>query len=106
MTVIQNDGLVDWVRASGKNLTTIYITHGHRDHWFGIGEPLESFPGARGRIAVGGQHNEGTDAHGQPWAFAHSSEPTLRQLLRLRRDHREMNLQLVANEENQDRAQS
>jgi glyoxylase-like metal-dependent hydrolase (beta-lactamase superfamily II) len=47
MTVIQNDVLVDWVRASGKNLTTIYITHGHRDHWFGIGEPLESFPGAR-----------------------------------------------------------
>jgi len=53
---------------------------------------------ARGRIAVGGQHDEGTDAHGQPWAFAHSSETTLRQLLRLRRDHREMNLQLVANE--------
>src|ERR1700682_5034140 len=32
MTVDQNDVLVDWVRGSGKNLTTIYITHGHRDH--------------------------------------------------------------------------
>ena len=32
MTVDQNDVLVDRVRGSGKNLTTIYITHGHRDH--------------------------------------------------------------------------
>jgi glyoxylase-like metal-dependent hydrolase (beta-lactamase superfamily II) len=35
MTVKQADALVDWVAASGKNLTTIYITHGHGDHWFG-----------------------------------------------------------------------
>ena len=33
MTVKQADALVDWVAASGKNLTTIYITHGHGDHW-------------------------------------------------------------------------
>ncbi|MGA7007917.1 MAG: MBL fold metallo-hydrolase, partial [Nitrososphaeraceae archaeon] len=39
--------LVDWVAASGKNLTTIYITHGHGDHWFGIGALLERFPNAR-----------------------------------------------------------
>src|ERR687885_135351 len=37
MTVKQANALVDWVAASGKNLTTIYITHGHGDHWFGIG---------------------------------------------------------------------
>src|ERR1700730_14127257 len=30
MTVDQNDVLVDWVRGNGKNLTTIYITHGPR----------------------------------------------------------------------------
>jgi len=48
----------------------------------------------------------GTRAHSQPRAFAHCSETTLRQVLRLRRDRREMNFQLVANEENQDRAQS
>ncbi len=47
MTVNQNDVLVDWVKGSGKNLTTIYITHGHGDHWFGIGALLERFPGAR-----------------------------------------------------------
>ena len=32
---------------NGKNLTTIYITHGHGDHWFGIGALLERFPNAR-----------------------------------------------------------
>ena len=47
MTVKQADSLVDWVAASGKNLTTIYITHGHGDHWFGIGALLERFPNAR-----------------------------------------------------------
>ena len=33
--------------ASGKNLTTIYVTHGHGDHWFGLSTLLERFPGAR-----------------------------------------------------------
>ena len=47
MTVKQADALVDWVAASGKNLTTIYITHGHGDHWFGIGALLERFRNAR-----------------------------------------------------------
>src|SRR6476469_1451238 len=47
MTVKQADALVDWVTASGKNLTTIYITHGHGDHWFGMGALLERFPNAR-----------------------------------------------------------
>jgi glyoxylase-like metal-dependent hydrolase (beta-lactamase superfamily II) len=32
--------LVDWVAASGKNVTTIYATHGHGDHFFGIGALL------------------------------------------------------------------
>jgi glyoxylase-like metal-dependent hydrolase (beta-lactamase superfamily II) len=47
MTVKQANDLADWVAASGKNLTTIYITHGHGDHWFGIGALLERFPNAR-----------------------------------------------------------
>jgi glyoxylase-like metal-dependent hydrolase (beta-lactamase superfamily II) len=46
MTVKQADALADWVVASGKNLTAIYITHGHGDHWFGIGALLERFPNA------------------------------------------------------------
>jgi glyoxylase-like metal-dependent hydrolase (beta-lactamase superfamily II) len=47
MTVKQADALVDWVVASGKNLTTIYITHCHGDHFFGIGALLDRFPNAR-----------------------------------------------------------
>jgi glyoxylase-like metal-dependent hydrolase (beta-lactamase superfamily II) len=43
----QAHALVDWVAASGKNLTTIYITHGHGDHFFGIGALLDRFPKAR-----------------------------------------------------------
>ena len=47
LTVKQSDDLVKWVAASGKNLTTIYITHGHGDHWFGTGALLSHFPKAR-----------------------------------------------------------
>src|SRR5918995_5701092 len=46
-TIKQANELADWVAASGKNLTTIYITHGHGDHWFGVGTLLERFPNAR-----------------------------------------------------------
>jgi glyoxylase-like metal-dependent hydrolase (beta-lactamase superfamily II) len=47
ITVEQADILVDWVAASSKNLTTIYVTHGHGDHFFGIGALLDRFPNAR-----------------------------------------------------------
>lgn len=47
LTVEQARALVDWVAASGKNLTTIYITHGHGDHFFGTGALLNRFPNAR-----------------------------------------------------------
>jgi glyoxylase-like metal-dependent hydrolase (beta-lactamase superfamily II) len=47
ITVEQARALVEWVAASGKNLTTIYTTHGHGDHFFGASTVLERFPGAR-----------------------------------------------------------
>jgi glyoxylase-like metal-dependent hydrolase (beta-lactamase superfamily II) len=47
MTVKQANALADWVAARGKSLTTIYITHGHGDHWFGMGTLLERFPHAK-----------------------------------------------------------
>jgi glyoxylase-like metal-dependent hydrolase (beta-lactamase superfamily II) len=46
-TAKQANALADWVAAKHKNLTTIYITHGHGDHWFGLGTILERFPQAR-----------------------------------------------------------
>ncbi len=47
LTVGQANDLARWVAAHGKNLTTIYITHGHGDHWFGVGTVLDRFPHAR-----------------------------------------------------------
>src|ERR1700688_4230901 len=47
MTTKQAGALADWIASKGKNLTTIYITHGHGDHWFGVGTLLERFPNAR-----------------------------------------------------------
>lgn len=47
MTVSQAHELADWVASKGKNLTTVYITHGHGDHWFGAATLLERFPNAR-----------------------------------------------------------
>jgi len=46
-TTAQATALAAWVEQSGKNLTTIYATHGHGDHFFGNGILLERFPGAR-----------------------------------------------------------
>lgn len=46
-TVVQATALADWVKKSGKNLTTIYNTHGHGDHFFGNHTLLERFPGAK-----------------------------------------------------------
>ena len=36
------------IEATGKRLTTIYITHAHFDHYVGLGALLERFPQARG----------------------------------------------------------
>ena len=47
MTVEQANALADWAASKNKNLTTIYITHGHGDHWFGVATLLERFPNAR-----------------------------------------------------------
>lgn len=42
------DALGDLIEASGKRLTTIYITHGHGDHYLGLQGLLKRFPTARG----------------------------------------------------------
>jgi glyoxylase-like metal-dependent hydrolase (beta-lactamase superfamily II) len=47
LTIEQSQTLLDWVVASGKNLTAIYVTHGHGDHFFGLASLLERFPRAK-----------------------------------------------------------
>lgn len=47
LTIDQSKALLNWVIASGKNLTAIYLTHGHGDHVFGAGSILEHFPAAK-----------------------------------------------------------
>jgi glyoxylase-like metal-dependent hydrolase (beta-lactamase superfamily II) len=47
ITVEQARDLADWITVKGKNLTTIYATHGHADHFFGASTVLGRFPGAR-----------------------------------------------------------
>ena len=47
ITVEQARAQADWIAAKGKNLTTIYATHGHGDHFFGASILLERFPRAR-----------------------------------------------------------
>src|SRR5262249_54013199 len=43
----QSRELLDWVVESGKNLTTIYVTHAHGDHFFGLKFLLDRFPNAK-----------------------------------------------------------
>src|SRR6202521_2531170 len=47
ITVEQNRKLAEWIAASGKNLTTIYATHGHGDHFFGVNTIRKGFPNAQ-----------------------------------------------------------
>jgi glyoxylase-like metal-dependent hydrolase (beta-lactamase superfamily II) len=47
ITLEQAEAQADWIASTGKNLTTIYATHGHGDHFFGASVLLERFPKAR-----------------------------------------------------------
>ena len=46
MTADQARAVGDWVAGKGRNLTDIFVTHGHGDHWFAAGPLAERF-GAR-----------------------------------------------------------
>ena len=47
LSVQHSKELVAWIAESGKNLTTIYITHAHGDHFLGLKFLLDRFPNAR-----------------------------------------------------------
>src|ERR1700754_1015691 len=60
----------DWIESFGKNLTVVYATHGHGDHWFGTDALLQRFPGAvayatEGTIAM--MHQQATEGRAQMW---------------------------------------
>lgn len=42
-----NAELADWIEAKGSTLRTIYLTHAHPDHFFGLTLLLKRFPEAR-----------------------------------------------------------
>jgi glyoxylase-like metal-dependent hydrolase (beta-lactamase superfamily II) len=46
-TVAEAEALADWVALHDRNLTTIYITHGHFDHFTGLSVLLQRFPDAK-----------------------------------------------------------
>jgi glyoxylase-like metal-dependent hydrolase (beta-lactamase superfamily II) len=46
-TVAEAEALADWIALHNRNLETIYITHGHFDHFYGLSVLLDRFPGAR-----------------------------------------------------------
>ena len=53
MTVREATALAEWVALQDRPLTTIYITHGHGDHYLGLPVVLDHFPDARVVAAPG-----------------------------------------------------
>jgi glyoxylase-like metal-dependent hydrolase (beta-lactamase superfamily II) len=47
LSIQHSKELADWVASRGKNLTAIYVTHAHGDHFFGLKLLLDRFPNAR-----------------------------------------------------------
>ena len=47
------------ILETGKHLKTIYVTHAHPDHYFGLGGYCRGFPGGQGhRPARGSPHHQ------------------------------------------------
>ena len=46
-TVAEAEALAHWVALHNRNLETIYITHAHFDHFYGLSILLDRFPEAR-----------------------------------------------------------
>jgi len=62
--------LAEFIARAGKKLTTIYVTHGHADHWYGAGDLLATFPDAR-VVATGPvveYINQSKEVEAQQWA--------------------------------------
>ena len=60
----------DWIEGAGRQLTAVYATHGHGDHWFGTDLLLQRFPDAvayatNGTIAM--MHQQATAGRAELW---------------------------------------
>jgi glyoxylase-like metal-dependent hydrolase (beta-lactamase superfamily II) len=53
MTVREATALADWVALHERQLTTIYITHSHADHYLGLSVLLGRFPNAHAVASAG-----------------------------------------------------
>jgi glyoxylase-like metal-dependent hydrolase (beta-lactamase superfamily II) len=62
--------LAEFIARTGKKLTTIYVTHGHADHWYGAGDLLATFPDARvvATAPVVEYINQAAETEAQQWA--------------------------------------
>ena len=62
--------LGDLIEQTGRRLTTIYVTHGHADHWYGAGELVARFPEARlvATPPVVEYIHQAADVEAQQWA--------------------------------------
>ena len=49
ITISQTEKLIAWLEKTipGKRLTTVYITHGHPDHWLGLSTLKKKYPDIR-----------------------------------------------------------
>ncbi|MFF8593860.1 MBL fold metallo-hydrolase [Streptomyces sp. NPDC015220] len=46
ITLEEAQRLTEWIRAKDRTVTTVYVTHGHADHFLGLSVVLDAFPDA------------------------------------------------------------
>ncbi|WP_028864133.1 MBL fold metallo-hydrolase [Psychromonas aquimarina] len=49
---VEAEGLADHIEKDGKKLNCIFITHGHADHYMGLGALLRRFPNVPVKVAT------------------------------------------------------
>jgi len=52
-TIAQNERLIGWIRSHEIPLAAVYLTHGHGDHAYGVGQLRAAFPGVQALATAG-----------------------------------------------------